>query len=102
MPSHVPVVGSPSIHNNEIRDVTANLLTKVYHDVMIEPDLQPLMGEAMTYVTSNPSKGARLDIAVNDFWSGHYVKSFLDVIVFNSHTYPIKQQHQHQQLLQET
>ena len=32
---------------------------------MVEPDLQPLTDEALAYATSNPSDGARLDIAVN-------------------------------------
>ena len=35
--------GFPSIRNNEIRDLTANLLTEVCSDVRIEPDLQPLI-----------------------------------------------------------
>ena len=36
-----PRGGFPSIRHNEIRDLTANLLTKVCNDVCIEPDLQP-------------------------------------------------------------
>ncbi len=34
--------GFPSIRHNEIRDITANLLTEVCHDVSVEPGLQPL------------------------------------------------------------
>ena len=52
---------------------------------MVEPDLQPLTGEALACATSNSSGGARLDIAVNGFWDGHYEKYFLDVRVFNPH-----------------
>ena len=37
-----------------------------------ESNLQPLTGEALAYATSNPSDGARLDIAVNGFWGGRY------------------------------
>ena len=77
--------GFPSIRHNEIRDVTANLLTEVCHDVVVEPDLQLLTGEALAYATSYPSDGARLYIAVNGFWGGRYEKSFLDVRVFNPH-----------------
>ncbi len=80
-----PRGGFPSIRHNEIRDATANLLTEVCHDVMVEPDLQPLTGETMSHRTSNSNEGARLDIAVNGFWGGRYEKTFLDVRVFNPH-----------------
>ena len=39
-----PKGGFPSIRHNEIRDLTANLLTEVCNDVCIEPDLQPITG----------------------------------------------------------
>ena len=71
--------------HNKLRDVTANLLTEVCHDVMVEPYLQPLTGEVMANATSNSSEGARLDIAVNGFWGGRFEKTFLDVRVFNPH-----------------
>ena len=70
--------GFPTIRHNEIRDVTANLLTEVCNDVRTEPDLQPLTGETMTKSTANTADGARLDIAVNGFRSG---RTFLDVSV---------------------
>ena len=37
--------GFPTLRHNEIRDITADLLTEVCHDVAIEPMLQPLTGE---------------------------------------------------------
>ena len=46
------VHGFPSIRHNEIRDLTANLLTEVCNDVCIEPDLQPLSGEVLTTLQS--------------------------------------------------
>ena len=48
-----PRGGFPTIRHNKIWDVTASLLTEVCHDVMIEPNLQPLTGEALTGATSN-------------------------------------------------
>ena len=60
--------GFPMICHNEIRDVTANLLTEVCHDVKIEPYLQPPTGEALTSSNFNTADGARFDIAVNGFW----------------------------------
>uniref|UniRef100_A0A1X7TEM9 Uncharacterized protein n=1 Tax=Amphimedon queenslandica TaxID=400682 RepID=A0A1X7TEM9_AMPQE len=36
--------GFPSIRHNELRDITADLLTEVCHNVLIEPPLQPITG----------------------------------------------------------
>ena len=66
-----------------IRDLTASLLTKVCHDVRVEPELQPIDGQSMSNATANTSQGARLDIAVSGFWGGRFERSFIDVRVFN-------------------
>ena len=65
-----PRGGFPIIHHNELRDLTAHLLTEVCHDVRAEPDLQPLTGETLNLTSANSSDGARLDFAVNGFWGG--------------------------------
>ena len=80
-----PKGGFPSIRHNEIRDLTANLLSEVCSDVQIEPDLQPLTGEILNGATSNSQDGARLDIAANGFWGGRYQRTYFDVRVFNPH-----------------
>ena len=77
--------GFPIIRHNEVRDLTASLLTEVCHDVRVKPDLQPVTGEMMTGSTSNTNDGARLDIAVNGFWCGRFEKTYMDVRVFNPH-----------------
>ena len=41
--------GFPSIRHNEIRDVTATLLSEVCHVVSTEPHLQPLNGEVFPH-----------------------------------------------------
>ena len=41
-----PRGGFPILRHNEVRDVTANLMSEVCHDVRTEPDLQPLSGES--------------------------------------------------------
>ena len=69
---------------NEIRDLTAKLLTDVCNDVQIEPDLQEITTETMTKHTANTAEGARLDIAANGFWGGRRERMFIDVRVFNS------------------
>ncbi len=56
-----PRGGFPSIRHNEIRDLTATLMTEVCNDVCVdvcvEPDLQALSSETMA------ADNARLDIA---------------------------------------
>ena len=54
-------------------------------DVKIEPDLQPLTGEALESQSAITTDGARLNIAVNGFWGGRYERTFIDVGVFNPH-----------------
>ena len=80
-----PKGGFPSIRHNEIRDLTANLLTEVCTDVCVEPDLQPLTGEALRRASANQQDGARLDIAANGFWGGRYERTYVDVRIFNPH-----------------
>ena len=65
-----PKGGFPSIRHNEIRDLTANLLSEVCSDVSIEPDLQPHTGEGFALSTTNTQDNARLDIAASGFWGG--------------------------------
>ena len=55
------------MRHNEIRDVTAKLLTEVCHNVTIEPPLQPLSGETFTYRSTLVSTDARLDIKARGF-----------------------------------
>lgn len=62
----------PIIRHNEIRDLTAKLLTEVSHYVTIEPTLQPITNESLSLATANSSDGARLDIATDGFWGGPY------------------------------
>ena len=80
-----PKGGFPSIRHNEIRDLTANLLTEVCNDVCIEPSLQQVDGEALIGSSANSQDGVRLDIAANGFWGGRFERTFFDVRVFNPH-----------------
>ena len=59
--------GFPTLCHNELRDFTAAALSKVYHDVAIEPVLQPLSGESFHYATANVEDEARLDVSVQGF-----------------------------------
>ena len=75
--------GFPAVRHNEVRDITASMLTEVCHGVATEPHLQLLTGETMTHRSANTEAGARLDVAMYGFWGGRFEKAFLDVRVFN-------------------
>ena len=80
--------GFPSLRHNELRDITADLLTEICPDVQVEPALQALSGARFSHQSAITDDNARADIAVSSFWSSRQ-PSFLDVCVFNpfSHTY---------------
>ena len=59
--------GFPIIRHNEVRDLTAKLMSEVCHDVCIEPTLQPITGEALSGASAITEDGTRLDVAANGF-----------------------------------
>ena len=75
--------GYPSIRRNEIRDLTAALMSKVCHNVSTEPHLQPMTSEVMSGLSANIQEGARLDIAADGVWGSRFERAFIDVKVFN-------------------
>ena len=75
--------GFPSIRHNEIRDLTADLLSEVCHNLGTEPQLQPVTGEQLTHRTANQEDGARLDVVAESFWGNDRQSAFFDVRVFN-------------------
>ena len=74
--------GFPIIRHNEIRDITASLLTEVCHNVATEPPLQPLTGETFHLRSANVADGARPDIRARGFWSKAQ-DAFFDIRVFH-------------------
>ena len=79
-----PKGGLPSIRHNEIRDLTAKLLTEVCSQVATEPELQPVSSEEFSLSTANTQDGARLDIVMNGFW-GEDQSVLLLTYVFSTH-----------------
>ena len=55
--------GFPAVRHNEVRDITASMLTEVCHGVATELHLQLLTGETMIHRSVNTEAGARLDVA---------------------------------------
>ena len=53
--------------HNELRDITAELMSKIYHNVSTEPPLQPITDERLVHRTANREDGARLDVAADSF-----------------------------------
>ena len=62
--------GFPSIHHNELRDITAELMSEVCHNVGTKPPLQPITDEHLIRQTANREDGARLYLAAERFWDG--------------------------------
>ena len=57
-----------SIRHNYLRDLTANMLSKVCKDIEIEPKLTPLTGEELNSRTANTLNETRLDIRSHRVW----------------------------------
>ena len=73
------------MRHNEIRDLTASLLTEVCHEVSVKPNLQPITGETFNGASSIIQDGARLDVAMNGLWGGRHERPSCDVRVFSPH-----------------
>ena len=80
-----PKGGFPIIRHDEVSDLTANLMSEVCDNVRIEPDLQPITGEAFSRTSTVVEDGARLDISASGFWGGRFEHAFFAVRVFNPH-----------------
>ena len=65
--------------HNEIRDLEAELLDMVCHDVAVEPTLQPLTGEELNR-RANTAPDARLDVHCRGFWERQRA-AFFDIRV---------------------
>ena len=69
--------GFPTLRHNEIRDITASLLTEVCSEVCVEPNLQPVSADQLNGASANSQENARLDISANGVWGGKILKNIL-------------------------
>ena len=67
------------MRHNEVRDITATLLSDVFKDVELEPSLLTLNGEEQTM---RKTAKLLLDICARSFWVNGQ-KAFFDVRVFD-------------------
>ena len=74
--------GFPTLQHNELRDLTATMLTEVCHNVAIKPHLQPLSGEILTHRSAITTDDTRLDIHARGFWT-EAQDAYFDVRVFH-------------------
>jgi len=77
----VSLGGFPTTCHNEVRDLTATLLTEVRHNVVTKPALQPITAETFPHSTANTSDDARLNLKTRGFWCRGQ-DAFFDVRVF--------------------
>ena len=76
--------GFVRLRYNEVRDITATLLSEVCKDVELEPSLLTLNGEEQTMSkTATKNDEVRLDICARSFWVSVH-KVFFDVRVVDS------------------
>ena len=74
--------GFPTIRHNELRDITAELLTEVCHNVAVEPVLLPLSGEVFSARSTITPASARADVRATGFWTTGE-DAYFDVKVFH-------------------
>ena len=72
--------GYVNMRHNRIRDLEAELMREVCHDVKVEPELLPLDSEVDR--AGNVAEKARLDVSGIGVW-GSYERSFLDVRIIH-------------------
>ena len=75
--------GFPAVRHNEVRDITAEMLTEVCSNVEVKPHLERLSGELLALRKSVSGDEGRLDLSANGVWGGNFEKAFFDVGVFN-------------------
>ena len=68
------------LNYNKIRDLNAEFLREVCHDVQVEPELIPINQTEM--IAGNVAERARLDVSARGLW-GPFQKTMMDVRIFH-------------------
>ena len=72
--------GFITLRHNHLRNITANLIDQVCHNVQVETALQILTGKTFNSRSTNVRVEARLDISVRGLWT-KYQMAFFDARV---------------------
>ena len=75
----------PSIRQNKIRDLTANLMSEVCNDVYIEPHLQPITGEHLPRGHREHPRRCLNGYCYKQAMGDRYERTYFDVGIFNPH-----------------
>ena len=78
-----PHGGYLTLRHNEVRDISAQLMSEVCPNVAIEPTLQPVTNEHFSHWSANMETGARLNVRAQGFWGIHHQQAYFDIRVFN-------------------
>ncbi|XP_063615254.1 uncharacterized protein LOC134788297 [Penaeus indicus] len=70
------------IRHDEVRDLTAQMLREVCHDIRVEPELLSTGGRNFDLRSTNTTEDARLDVSARGFWARGQ-RAFFDVRIFN-------------------
>ena len=69
-----------------LRDIIAELMSEICHNVGTEPTLQPIItDERLVHHTANREDGARLEVATDSFWNNDGQRTFFDIRAFSTH-----------------
>jgi len=68
--------GLTFLPHNELRDLTANWLKKVCHNIAVEPPLLSLDGKAIVPTSANWSDEAHADVRATGFWGRRHSAFF--------------------------
>ena len=74
--------GFVCMRHDEVRDITAQMLKEVCHDVAVEPQLLPLQGEQLARRSANTSGDARVDVSARGFWTRGQ-RAYFDIRIFD-------------------
>ena len=59
--------GFPTLYHNEVRDLTASMLSEVCSNVSVKPVLQELSGDTLSGGSANRDGSAQVDIVADGF-----------------------------------
>ena len=79
--------------HDEVRDLTAQMLSEVCRDVRVEPELIPTDGRTFSHQSANTAEEARVDVSARGFWTRGQ-RAYFDVRIFN----PMAQSYREQDL----